>query len=350
MGYPAEGWTVGAEVVFSANTVISSPVSDWPSLVVGSHIRDEVWAALQADGRDLRFSLDEAGDVPLYYDDPRLDVATKAAHLYVGVPSHASGATTTAYVWAGNAAASAPTAAWKQNTYPADWVAHWPMEEVAGATTLADRTVNGLDLSLYGPTAGAGITGNAWTFDGNDYARHADNALFEMTRPFTISLWMYYTRTANCVVLEKDQNDGYSIQVYLGLIYCNFNGYSIGQQIKSTNVWNDGAWHHVVIAADAIYVDGVDDTDLNSGNRAPNYSTGVFDIGGRGNSAGFIGGIDEVTLATGAWSADAIALEYLMLSDPATWASAGDLVSVSTNRVRFAGPNLGNSLFRRANL
>ena len=111
MAFP-DGWGYKWPIAINADSVISSPVADWPCLVTDAHFPAGAWAQMQATGADLRFSLDEAGATELYYDAPRLSVSGTSAHLYVAVPSLASGADTTIYGWVGNAEATAPSAAW----------------------------------------------------------------------------------------------------------------------------------------------------------------------------------------------------------------------------------------------
>ncbi len=210
--------------------------------------------------------------------------------------------------------------------------AYYPME---GAGTLEDWA-NDLELSRNGYSEITGKVGKAQLFDGNDYGRHADDALFDLAWPITVSLWVKFTTTANRIILEKDQNDGYSVQVWQGKLHCNFGG-SSAAWLRTASLWNDDAWHNVVFVARGVnngevYVDGADDLG-NEDPKTPSYASGPFDLGGRGTNYGHIGDIDEVMLIDGyGWSADEAATYYNMTSEPASWCVCGTeeaLVSIS---------------------
>ncbi|HZK06395.1 MAG TPA: hypothetical protein VFC82_11220 [Actinomycetaceae bacterium] len=375
MAFPT-GWSHKWPIDINADSVISAPVADWPCLVTDAHFPAGAWAEMQATGADLRFSSDEAGTVELYYDDPRLDVAGESAHLYVGVPSLAASADTTIYAWVGNDSAAAPTTAWKQNTYPADIVAWWPMEEGAGGTVY-DRTANGAD---------AGIVGTSWSWveqaDGSwalDFGTGADRVEVPVgstaASPGTSDFSVLWRSEADVNAKDRNYFDGRAWN-------SPYTGWNIRRAGNATSLvfeLNGGTRYTYPFntAAETMPVgtaismacsfdrDGQtvvlrDGAEIGaasiSGSAAQNIAGGdnPNKIGGHHrNSSGdsFDGRFFAVAVLLRTVTPDEAALHHLMLSSPATFATAGELVAVgSTGRAYFAGPNLGNSLFRRANL
>ena len=337
MAFP-DGWTKRWPININADSVTTGLVSDWPCLVTDQHFPAAAWANLQATGADLRFSSDEAGLTELYYDTPRLDVAGQKAHLYVRVPSLLASEDTVIYGWCGNATATAPSAAWMQNTYHADIVAWWPMEEGDGAT-VADRTNNGYDgaLNHANPDAAWGIANGlhyvAMDGDriecsgpGNSLSDTTDMVVFRVPSTATdqglLHTYNNSVRSREHIIVDA------SGKIRFGSPYPASGNESVG--IISTG----DAWQFVVCSWNQ--ADG--DATFHMDGAFDSVQAGGF--GGAYTDASVRFGIAEESKypLTGdiAWAArvydvlttDEIACHHLMLSDPATWATAGALVDV----------------------
>ena len=155
MAFP-DGWRYRWPIAIHAHSVITSPVSAWPCLVTDVHFPAGAWAQMNADASDLRFSSDEAGLSELYYDAPRISVAGQSAHLYVQVPTLASTEDTTIWAWVGNAEATAPSAAWKRNTYSNAFAACYHFEEAIWNGTTGE-VKNAVADSNHGTSGGGAV-------------------------------------------------------------------------------------------------------------------------------------------------------------------------------------------------
>lgn len=345
MAFP-DGWSHRWPIAINADSVISSPVADWPCLITDAHVPAGAWAQMQATGADLRFSLDEAGATELYYDAPRLSVAGESAHLYVAVPSLASGADTTIWAWVGNAEATAPSAAWMQQTYPASIAAWWPMEEGAG-TTVGDRTGNGYDGSLSAGASWDGYTvavpgaeyiGIAtppapglgdWSFLWRSYASTTTSFNVYVDARTSPSGWGIHTSTANKLAIR-----------YTFLSTVEITGITDAQP---TGVWMSGG---VVVDRDDVasfYQDGssVGSPVSTAAFAAIDIPSVAMRIGGQHEGyvpQSFNGFYDCAAYFSRTVSADENALFHAMLSAPATFAAAGELVAVGGSIIRPRGP------------
>lgn len=142
---------------------------------------------------------------------------------------------------------------------------------------------------------------------------HSD--ILNLSFPFSISIWLKYTSTANLVVLEKNGNSGYSLQIKSNKVLLNV-GNTNGNTTTTTN-WNDGLWHLVVFsipgtAGTSVFVDGKDDTDLANDDAVnPSYgsSTPMYLLS-RGGLFTFDGSIDEPLICNRAINANEAAQLY----------------------------------------
>jgi len=348
MSFP-DGWTHKWAIDINADSVIGSPITDWPCLLTDAHFPATAWAQMQATGADLRFSSDEAGSSELYYDDPRLDVAGQEAHLYVRVPVLASGVDTRIWGWVGNAGASAPSAAWKQNTYVSTLACIVPIEEGTGAT-VGDRTTYGNDGAIVNAT---------WesTSDGAFHeclhvapgvqwpVRFASpipsNMAWKGADDHTVQVvWMpdvgSYGNNQN-VVANRTSNSNFT----------TIRGDDANPSLQAgakgdTTEWRIDKSNQVVVdellitqlrwdgAAKQATVDhrgnrwtttkAIPDGDALYGDR--------WFLGGRDNTESLDGKIMWAAWWDRRLSDDEIAISDLMLSDPATWATAGALEAV----------------------
>jgi len=361
MAFP-DGWAKKWPIDVNADSVISSPVSDWPCLITDTHFPAGAWAEMQATGADLRFSSDADGASELYYDDPHLDVAGEEAHLYVRVPSLASGADTTIYGWVGNASASAPSAASKQLTYHSDILAWLSLQDGSGGTAV-DRTAYGNDFSV---TDASWATSDEDAFAGMVSIPSGASDALNLSSP-----------SAELAFVGSDQFS-------LGVVWkrtewpSGTTGFLLNNRTYNPRNWTmmaAHAWEHRLVAwtkGDAVEVgrvinavyptdlhrsvaryDGVSNTwTLNNDGSTTSTGHSIPDgddlyrsvdhqwgIGSRagGNGEALVGNIYHAMIWDGVLSDGQVALHNLMLSDPATWASAGELESVAPGNV-FTAP------------
>lgn len=397
MAFP-DGWSHKWPIAINADSVISSPVTDWPCLITDAHFPEGAWALMQATGADLRFSLDADGATELYYDAPRLSVAGESAHLYVRVPSLASTADTTIYGWVGNGSATAPSATWMRNTYSNAFAACYHFEEAIWNGTTGE-VKNAVADSNHGTSGGGavvttGLLGSGGgDFDpegetGGGLARvvlptRGPGAYWSNTyiggtyvlapRAGTGSCW-FRQPTGRAVVngvLFGCGNDssGYYVELQTtGIVLMVGGGSAYKVWLTALGSYADDAWHHVACSfrnvdgdwQAALYVDGLKAVDWTACPTAVNGSYNDATVIGCRNwtwagnfSSGTDALIDEVEFTTyGTYrSDDWIAAVYANGSAPATFATAGELVAVGgASRAYFGTRNLGAQLLRRTGL
>ena len=180
-----------------------------------------------------------------------------------------------------------------------------------GGPATQDRSGNSNDGKIRGATWTSGKYGSALSFDGDDdYVDIPDSPSLEPAGPFSVAFWLKTTQTGNKVILEKDNNAGFSVQ-RRGTNTLKMNVGSAANEIVSAGTYNDGRWHFVVLVYrgpnnGAVYVDGVDDTGV-SEPGAPTFGSGSLYIGSRAGPVGFKGSLDEIAIYNRALSASEIA-------------------------------------------
>lgn len=338
-----DGWSHWWPIAIHANSVITSPVSAWPCLITDVHFPAGAWAQMNADASDLRFSSDEAGLSELYYDAPRISVAGQGAHLYVQVPTLASTKATTIYAWVGNAAATAPSAAWMQNTYPADWAAFWPMEEGTG-TAVGDRTANarhGMLTNMDASNWVAGINGGyALQFGGNasaEYVAIANTASFTQA---TMAACVRRAATADTLnVAISTQADSSRVLTHSnGAVLLGAFPITVDNVTPTGASWTNGAWETYAAAIQrgtpglAEFYHNATRYVVGTGVSTA-WTTGtLWQIGARNGGLNWSGDIDSAFILSRPITADEAAVHHAQF-DPATWASAGELVEVGGGAV-----------------
>jgi len=205
-----------------------------------------------------------------------------------------------------------------------DYMSFWRLDEGSG-TTAHDEAGN-FDGALQNMGDGGWVSGkygNALNFDGiKGYVDVEDVGSWE--NAFTIAAWIKSTATSRGIIFSHSYNEIYArhIQVALeasGQITFLLRGAepSINAPkflITSTNSYNDGNWHFVVVTRDGdtakMYVDGVEvgiETDSAVGTIDPPTSAFIgvaeFDAG---KVQYFDGAIDEVRIYNRALSQEEI--------------------------------------------
>lgn len=200
--------------------------------------------------------------------------------------------------------------------------AYWKMEE--STSTLQDSTTNNRDVTATnGPTVTQGISGKARRFDGsNDYLIGSHGITGTST---AVDLWFRTTTTTRSVLLGQQSSAPTGAPTsWNPVLTILANGTMRGElytassgSITSTKSYNDGKWHHVVIAGTSgtqvMYIDG-EYIGARSGTLNQTWWTSTtvgagYQDTGRGAASNswsyFAGDIDEVRLASTVLSAEA---------------------------------------------
>ena len=141
---------------------------------------------------------------------------------------------------------------------PAALVAHWRMDEGAGATTIADSSGNGNTASEAGAGAGltlgsAGVDGTASSHNGTGFWVTGDNPSFE-SRDFTVSFWIKadpQTATWRTAVSNRAGEDGFIFYRLNGGDNMQFwmkgpGGAGNWNEQVGPNMTDFNQWYHVV--------------------------------------------------------------------------------------------------------
>lgn len=358
MAFP-DGWGYRWPIAINADSVITSPVSTWPCLITDVHFPAGAWAQMNGDASDLRFSSDEAGASELYYDAPRISVAGQSAHLYVQVPTLLNTQDTTIYAWVGKSDATAPSAAWMQSTYPADWAGFWPMEEGTGLT-VSDRTANARHGTLTNMDPGTDwvqAADGSWSldFDGNDDYVNVPAADDDFLGAITI-IWRGTIDTGSAYRHFAGKHTGNggkanpfdfrtdSAPVPVPVLVRAGTREHVVWSSKEQVLLQSAATYGVTAAspietAPTFYRNGVagaapTQRAQTPGTGPPTGSGADIRMGVRSDNAVKMDGrCESVTIVSRELTADENAIHHLMLSAPATWASAGELVAVGGGAV-----------------
>ncbi len=344
MAFPT-GWTRKCRITIQGGQVPANQTA-FPVLITEACLPDEMKTsgggdAAQSNGGDIRFTTDAAGTSRLACELVRWvqNATPSLAKAEIWVPVDVlTGSDVDIYVWysAGGSesqpaanAAFGSEAVWDAN-YKGVW--HFP----DGTTlTAGDSTANANNGTIgSGVTAVAGKIDGGASFSSGEISKSNNSGL--QPTVFTIEFWIKTTQTGNTVVVEKDGNNGFSVQTdttnSIGL-KVNVGGATLRIGINTTHFSADGAWHHVAFvyfaslgsgqsANNHALVDGVDHVDFNNPS-VPSYSTGVFDIGSRGGSFGCAMDMDELRLSNSARSTNWITTEYNSQSAPGSFAVVG---------------------------
>ncbi len=142
-------------------------------------------------GADLRFT-DSAGTNELNYE---IETWTNGgtSYVWVQVPQLAD-TNTSIYAWYGNAAATAPAYTTNGATWDGNFKAVWHMSETSGG--VRDSTINANHgTASAGISQGvAGMVGGADYFNGSSIISAAHSASLEITGPWTVSCWTYFSQ------------------------------------------------------------------------------------------------------------------------------------------------------------
>jgi uncharacterized membrane protein len=124
-------------------------------------------------------------------------------------------------------------------------VGYSKFDEGSGTAASDSSGNNNTGTLVNGPVWTAGQAGNALSFDGvNDYVQVNANTIFNLSKPFTVAFWFKNIQTGNLVILENNQNSGYSVQRESDNTM-NITVNSVNH-IGTSKTYHDGLWHHIV--------------------------------------------------------------------------------------------------------
>lgn len=188
-------------------------------------------------------------------------------------------------------------------------VAYWKIDEHSGTAELSDSSGNEKSLAMNGFVEGnwvGGKYGSGLDFDGSTtYLSRTDT--FGLTNQLTYSAWVKTTDTTDTNIMGANDSG------LVGFRFLNFSSGAIFQvvangdstTVNSNITIRDGEWHHLVGTYDGIeqkiYIDGV--LRNSSGKTGNIQNINTYAIGGLGETAQFLGSIDEVRIYTRALSA-----------------------------------------------
>lgn len=181
-------------------------------------------------------------------------------------------------------------------------MAWWKLDESTGS--IAYDSVGTYSGTIYGAGRINGVSGNALSFDGNDYAE-INNRIIE-GYPFTIGVWLRTTSSSSQAVVNLAYSG--STKSYYGIEIAS--GGAVRSVARNTNARyingvqvNDGQWHHIVAVYSSassriLYVDGMLN-GISSSSSTFNVNSNRWSFGRWGDSTPsnyFTGDIDEVRL------------------------------------------------------
>ena len=297
---------------------------------------------LNANGYDIIFTSDSAGQNLLNFEVESYNSVTGTAEFWVCIPTLSHTVNTTIYIWYGisgiNDSQANSAGAWS-NGYGAVW--HFGAQ---GALSTADSTANANNGVNHGVVSATGIIGGAGAFDGtgNTYLDIPSSTSFKPATAITLESWVNMAgpgSSPSILSLDYGANgswnspyQAYVLNFQANTLQPNFAIAVSGSPVDVTDPASltSGQWAHVVGTYDGTnlieYVNGVPvasspqsgpidygiSQDLAIGTNSPYDSFQAVN-----------GLIDETRISTVARSADWIATEYNNQSAPATFATLG---------------------------
>lgn len=316
--------------------------TDFPVLIAGTFAYLATVAnggdVENANGFDIIFTSDEAGENQLDHEIETYNATTGAINFWVKVPTLLTASDTVIYIHYGNASISTSqenkTGVWS-SSFPL--VTHLPDGSSLDASDSSPNNHTPIVETSVAVIAGQ-IDGGADVSAGADNAiRFDDTAALSPTAAITVSMW--FKRLGGVgggprMLLNKGDgatHAGSSYETYISssdLIRFEINDGTAWRTAEySTPITDTTTWHLVHGTFDGlnvkIYVEGILRTTT-AFSGSINDSSNPVALGRV--SAGpfaFFGALDEVRIASVARSADWIATEFNNQSDPATFFSIG---------------------------
>jgi hypothetical protein len=311
-----------------------------------------------ANGYDIVFASDVAGQSPLDYEIDTYNPATGAASFWIRIPALSHTADTAVYMFYGN-----PSVTLSQQNPPGVWQnGYAAVYHFASSLEAVDST--GINSGAdYGVVPETGIIGNAGSFNGNNsYLRIPSNASYKPAAALTVQAWVNTPSTGYWPAIASLDYHGnsnwtspyeswefglnqYSLNPLFVATVAGVSHSVVAEQALGTNKWQmvDGRYDGQQLR---LFINGAED---------PNSTTltGALDTGTSQDlaigvaspyapSQWWNGGIDELRISTVARSNDWIATEYNNQSAPTTFCRTGSpATSTSAPGIDFISPNTG---------
>lgn len=318
----------------------SSNLSNFPTLISGVNIPDGVWAAMQGDGDDIRFTTDALGTTQIAFEIVVLNKALKIAEIWVKIPTVNHGSATEIHMWFGDPTLSAyaVTDTYGRNAVWSDYVGVWHLQANSNDSGAGGR--NGTDSNI--SYTDDGLIENSAELNGsNAVISLADNAAYDvsnltvqmMIRPDTPAgstqgLFSHYFESGATRYGLRFFLSGGKLRMGVHDGSTATYAYSVGATTLTDNaaVIVHGRYDHTAIK---VFLDGVEDGTIAYTNNF-NWTScaspriGVENYTGS-NTAWFDGGIDEVRYRGSALTSDWMLTEKEMFKNPSTFLTMEDI-------------------------
>ena len=325
---PVTSYTYIRAITIDHRQVVRTDQTDFPFLVSGTfpylasaanggHVQN-------ANGYDIVFTSDAAGQNKLDHEIDSYDAVTGAAAFWVRIPLLSHTTDTTIYMWYGNSAVQLSQenkpGVW-QNGYAGVW--HFGSSQGLSAS---DSTANENNAVNYGVTPSAGEIGGAGSVS-SSYFQVPPSSSFEPATAVTLEAWVNPTsvRYGYPTIIALSSSSSSPCGLYWACSYAMSFGdqsqmvpmFLVNESGGSNSVTGSaiplGQWTHLVGTYDGaneiLYANGLPTaSQAMTGNI--NYVTGNDLFIGSSGVYTWPGLLDEVRISTVARSADWIATEY----------------------------------------
>jgi hypothetical protein len=253
-----ENWGYRIRLTVNAGKVPTA-LEDFPVYVRLSDLGTHFFANVKADGSDIRVAKSD-GITLLPFELVSLDKEGKG-ELYFLADSLSGDAHTTFFIYYSNPSATPyeTGSVWERYT------GVWHLNSVSG--TILNSVENVEEGSVTGVTSDiGGIAGRSGLFTESDSFVEIDHrAEFDLSRPFTISAWVYPTDSSTNTILKKGDEtvtDGFSLSITGGKVIL----FSNGVKLEDDGDLPLNRWSQVMVTWDStslsLYVNGgVSDTN-----------------------------------------------------------------------------------------
>ena len=301
-----------------------------------------------ANGDDIIFTSDPAGENQLAYELEKYDPAKGQVVAWVSIPALSHTSDTAIYLFYGNSSITTsqqnPTNVWNSN-----YQAVYHLTNLVSGDAL-DSTVNGNNAALTSVTGALGQIGGAGGFNGtSSYFNVPPTAFAPSSGPtpteFSIGVWFRTGSPGGILGMtgggtgeNAAGNPGGAVKgvpvLYIdvdGKLRANFDSITGLPQIISSSSYDDNNWHYAVLSyannLESLYADGL----VVGTQAAPQVgfsSANAFSVGSAqtylwpaGNAWWFYlnGLIDEFDVSTTALTGDWIRTQYNNQSSPSTF-------------------------------
>jgi RHS repeat-associated protein len=338
----SSGYSYRRVLTIHHSQVPNTDQTDYPMLVSGVYpfLATVVngGKVLNANGYDIVFTSDAAGQYPLDFEIDSYNGTNGTAAFWVRIPLLSHTADTTIYMWYGNPNISSTqenvAGVWRNN-----YLSVYHLGNGASIGT-ADSGSAGYTLAQSGsvsPVAGVIGGGAAFNGDPGSYLYHDSVTAYPSgsTGQVTLEAWTQIPVNGGGGAVGYGANSWNGARIALaplpnGPVF-DFENIAIVDSVPINN-----AWHHLVgtyaggqvtSTTTQLYLDGVPLPGNDNGDGNVNISTAELKIGGIPTvtfCCGYTGAVDEVRISSVVRSADWISTEYNNESSPSTFYQLSD--------------------------